>query len=251
MCNTEDTPRIEIRQAEHAGDVAPAGAVTVDRALIREMNLTLREQGRKICNTCGVEQDLHADYQPDKRLQDGRAGRCRTCANKQLQTRRAAADGLEQALENGYYRAKGLDLPAHKIPRAELLVYWDDHGISPWKCYHTGVDLVRQPYQLNSRTIDHVQPLSDPGSAGHVLENLVPCSRDYNIHKSGGRAVEKHVNRPQDRFPTLHVYAGLGHGHAGVDNLGNPLAPAQVEWSDSDREPVVVTLDSEGEQVFE
>lgn len=251
MCNANDTSRIEIRQAEHAGDVAPAGAVTVDRALIREKNQELRERGRKICNTCGVEQDLNTDFQPDKRLPDGRAGRCRTCANQQVQASRAAADGLEQALENGYYRAIYESLPAEKITRAELLEHWDAMGISPWKCFHTGVDLVREPYQPNSRTIDHVQPLSVPGTAGHVIDNLVPCSNGYNTHKSDGNALEKWINRPQDRFPVLFCYAGLGHGHAGVDNLGNSLAPARVEWSDSDREPVVITLDSEGKQVLE
>lgn len=244
MYAQNDTPRIEKEQAEHTGDTAPAGVVTVDRALIREKNQELRELGRKICNTCGVEQDLNTDFQPDKRLSDRRAGRCRTCANKQRQTNRAAADGLEQALENGYYKAIYKSLPARKFTRAELLVYWDDMGINPWKCFHTGVDLVREPYQPNSRTFDHVQPLSDPGSAGHVIDNVVPCSREYNFHKHATNAVLAVLNRDPEQYPGVE-YPGP------VDDHGSPLAPARVEWSDSNREPVVVTLDSEGEQVFE
>lgn len=248
MCNAEDTRRIEKEQAEHAGDVAPAGAVTVDRALIREMNLTLREQGRKICNTCGAEQDLHADYQPDKRLPDGRAGRCRTCANQQRQTNRAAADGLAYALERGKGRAEKAKLPANKFTREELLVYWDDLGINPWECFYTGVQLRREPGYPNSRTIDHVQPLSDPGSAGHVIENVVPCSRDYNIYKRDGRAVEKGINRPQDRFPVLSCYVGLGNGHAGVDEHGHPLVPALVEWSEGESPAIEFTLNEQGDE---
>lgn len=233
MCNAEDTSRIEKEQAEHAGDVAPAGAVTVDRALIREKNQELRELGRKICNTCGVEQDLHADYQPDKRLPDGRAGRCRTCANQQVQASRAAADGLEQALENGYYRASYENLPADKFTRAELLVYWDDMGINPWECFYTGVQLRREPGYPNSREIDHVQPLSDLGSAGHVIENVRPCSRKFNKHKGRTRAVLAMLNRDTEKFPGL-TYTGT------TDEDGNPLAPALVEWSDSDREPFII-----------
>lgn len=241
MCNAEDTSRIEKEQAEHAGDVAPAGAVTVDRALIREMNLTLREQGRKICNTCGVEQDLHADYQPDKRLQDGRAGRCRTCANQQVQASRAAADGLEQALENGYYRAIYESLPAEKITRAELLEHWDDMGINPWECFHTRVPLVREPHRPNSRTIDHVQPLSDPNSAGHVLENLVPCSFSFNVDKRSHPAHHMPMRKDPDKHPGV-CYVGLNDGLAGVDGDGTPLAPAQVEWSEGDSPALVITL---------
>ncbi|WP_144311793.1 hypothetical protein [Corynebacterium imitans] len=243
MCNTEGTSRTEKEQAEYAGDAAPAGVVTVDRALIREKNQELRELGRKICNTCGVEQDLNTDFQPDKRLLDGRAGRCRTCANKQLQTSRAAADGLAYALERGHRRAREAGLPAIKFTRAELLVYWDDLGINPWECFHTGVQLRREPGYPNSRTFDHVQPLSVPGTAGHVIENVVPCSRDYNRHKSATSAVLAVLNRDPEQYPGVE-YPGP------VDEHGNPLAPALVEWSDSDREPVVISLDSEGKQVL-
>lgn len=246
MCNAEDTTRIEKEQAEHAGDVAPAGAVTVDRALIREKNLTLRELGRKICNTCGVEQDLHADYQPDKRLPDGRAGRCRTCANSQRQADRAAANGLKQAPRNGYHRADYYGRPAVFVPEQEIIAFWRSRGLDENRCAYSQVELTPEPYQSNSRTIDHVQPLSAPDSAGHVLENLVPCSRDYNTYKRDGRAVEKYMSRPLDEFPPLFSYVGLAPGHAGVDEHGNPLAPAQVEWSDGDSPAVEFTPADQG-----
>lgn len=245
MRNNEDTSRIEKEQAEHAGDVAPAGAVTVDRALIREMNLTLRELGRKICNTCGVEQDLHADYQPDKRLPDGRAGRCRTCANQQRQTNRAAADGLAYALERGKGRAEKAGLPANKFTRAELLVYWDDMGINPWECFYTGVPLVREPHRPNSRTIDHVEPLSVEGSAGHVIGNIVPCAAPFNTSKGDRPAHHMPMLKDPDKYPGV-CYVGLNDGLAGVDGDGNPLAPAQVEWSDGDSPAVEFAVTEQG-----
>lgn len=241
MSELKDTPTNESVQAQHAGDVAPAGAVTVDRALIREKNQELRELGRKICNTCGVEQDLHTDYQPDKRLSDGRAGRCRTCANNQRQAERAAADGLEQALENGYYRATYENLPATKFTKAELLAHWDDMGINPGQCYYTSVQLRREPGYPKSRTIDHVQPLSDPGSAGHVIENVVPCSRDFNSHKRTTRAVLAVLRRDTEKFPGL-AYTGP------TDEHGNPLAPALVEWSGGELPAIEFTLVEQGDE---
>ena len=243
MCNANDTSRIEIRQADRPGEQPPGGLTKEEKGAIRELNKQLAPLGKKVCNTCSVEQDLEQGfYKQDK----GRSyfARCKACSQAALNKRRRSRDGLEQALENGYYRAKGLDLPAHKITREELLVYWDDHGISPWKCFHTGVDLVREPYQPNSRTIDHVQPMADTESAGHVLENVVPCSRDYNRYKSATNAVLAVLNRDPEQFPGVE-YPGP------VDEHGNPLAPAQVEWSEGTSAPVVITLDSEGKQVLE
>lgn len=120
-----------------------------------------------------------------------------------------------------------------------MLKYWENHGIDPWKCFHTGEDLVREPGYPNSRTIDHVQPLSDPESAGHVIENVVPCSRDYNNHKHTTNAALAALNRDTEKFPGL-TYAGA------TDEHGNPLAPALVEWSDGDSPAIEFTVAEQG-----
>ena len=173
---------------------------------------------------------MYKRQEPSYSKQDkGRSyfAKCKQCANTARNERRRSRDGLEQALENGYYRALALELPAEKITRAELLEHWDDLGINPWECFHTGVPLVREPHRPNSRTIDHVQPLSDPNSVGHVLENLVPCSNAYNSYKRATNVLLAMLNRDPEEFPGLS-YPGP------TDSHGNPLAPALVEWSDGD-----------------
>lgn len=79
-----------------------------------------------------------------------------------------------------------------------------------------------------------------------MLENIVPCSSDYNNYKRDGNALEKRINRPQKRFPVVSCYVGLGNGHAGVDDHGNPLAPARVEWSDGDSPAIEFTVAEQG-----
>lgn len=98
---------------------------------------------------------------------------------------------------------------------------------------------MREPGYPNSRTIDHVQPLSDPESAGHVIENVVPCSRDYNNHKHTTNAALSVLNRDTEKFPGL-AYTGA------TDEHGNPLAPALVEWSDGDSPAIEFTVAEQG-----
>lgn len=112
-------------------------------------------------------------------------------------------------------------------------------GINPWECFHTGAPLRREPGYWNSRTLDHVQPLSDPESAGHVIENVVPCSREYNNHKHTTNAALAALNRDTEKFPGL-TYAGA------TDEHGNPLAPALVEWSDGDSPAIEFTVAEQG-----
>lgn len=243
MYEQNDTAGIEIRQAERPGQQPPGGLTKGEKQAIKEMNKQLEQLGRRICNTCGVEQELEQGYSKQDK---GRSyfAQCKKCANAARNERRRSRDGLAYTLERGYHRAKDLDLPAHKIARAELLAHWNKQGVDPWKCLYTGVELVREPGHSNSRTVDHVQPLSDPGSAGHVLENLAPCSNAYNNYKRSKDALSAMLSRNPERFPGVE-YPGP------VDSHGNPLLPARVEWSDGTSAPVVVSVDPEGKQVLE
>lgn len=226
MCNTEDTSRIEIRQGERPGEQPTGGLTEDEKQAIKERNEQLEQQGRKICNTCGIEQELEPSF---SKQQQGRShfAQCKKCANTARNERRRSRDGLAYTLERGYHRAKKQGLPAEKITRAELLEHWDDLGINPWECFHTGVPLRREPGYPNSRTIDHVEPLSAPDSAGHVIENVVPCSRAYNNYKRATNAVLSMLNKDTEKFPGLN-YTGA------TDKHGNPLAPALVEWSEGE-----------------
>lgn len=245
MCDQNDTAGIEIRQAQRPGEQPPGGLTKDEKQAIKERNKELEQQGRRICHTCGVEQDLEQGFSKQDK---GRSyfARCKACSNMAEKLRRRAKTGLKQAPRNGYHRAGTYGRPAVFVPEQEIIEFWRSRGLDENRCAYTQVELTPEPGHSNSRTIDHVQPLSDPESAGHVLENILPCSRDYNRHKSNGNALEKWINRPQDQFPTLYCYVGLGHGHAGVDEHGTPLAPALVEWSDGDSPAIEFTLTEQG-----
>lgn|GEM_PF-3729765 len=244
MRNNEDTSRIEIRQAERPGEQPTGGLTKDEKQAIKERNEQLEQQGRRICNTCGVEQELEQGYSKQDK---GRSyfARCKACSTAAQNKRRRDRDGLTYALERGKRRAKQAGLPAHKFTRADLLVYWDEMGINPWECFHTGVQLRREPGYPNSRTIDHVQPLSDPGSAGHVIGNIVPCSFSFNVDKRSRPAHHMPMLKDPDKHPGV-CYVGLNDGLAGVDGDGNPLAPALVEWSDGDSPAIEFTPAEQG-----
>ncbi|MGP5498114.1 hypothetical protein ACTXN3_12645, partial [Corynebacterium flavescens] len=99
----------------------------------------------------------------------------------------------------------------------------------------------REPGLPNTRNLDHVEPLSIKGTAGHVLRNIVPCSRAYNDYKRSGSALAKYMDATEELQP-VYCYAGLANGHAGIDQYGNPNAPAQTIWGDSDSKPVTVQV---------
>ena len=242
MCNAEDTPDIEIRQAERPGEQPPGGLTEDEKQAIKELNKHLEWQGRKICNTCGVEQELEQGFYKQCK---GRSyfARCKACSDTAQNIRRRANKGLKQAPRKGYDRAIEKHLPANKLSENDILEFWRSRGLDENRCAYSQVELTPEPGHPNSRTIDHVQPMADSESAGHVLENIVPCSREYNRYKSDGNALEKWINRPRDRFPVLYCYVGLGHGHAGVDEHGNPLPPALVEWSEGDSPAIEVTIE--------
>lgn len=238
MCNAEDTPRIEIRQAERPGEQPTGGLTEDEKQAIKERNEQLEQQGRRICNTCGIEQELEQGFYKQCK---GRSyfAQCKQCANAARNERRRTRDGLAYALERGRRRAREVGLPAVKFTRAELLEHWDDLGINPWQCFYTGVELVREPHRSNSRTIDHVEPLSDPESAGHVINNVVPCSSAYNAYKHANNALLAMLDKDPEKFPGLE-YSGP------TDSHGNPLAPALVEWSEGDSPAIELSLAEQG-----
>ncbi|WP_443387026.1 hypothetical protein [Corynebacterium flavescens] len=45
-----------------------------------------------------------------------------------------------------------------------------------------------------------------------------------------------------EELQPVYCYAGLANGHAGIDQYGNPNAPAQTIWGDSDSKPVTVQV---------
>lgn len=240
LCDQNDTAGIEIRQAQRPGEQPPGGLTKDEKQAIKERNKELEQQGRRICHTCGIEQDLEQGFSKQDK---GRSyfARCKQCANAARNERRRSRDGLAYALERGHRRAREAGLPAVKFTRADLLEYWDDLGINPWECFHTRVPLRREPGYPNSRTIDHVQPLSDPESAGHVVENIVPCSASFNTAKRDRPAHHMPMLKDPDKYPGV-CYAGLNDGLAGVDGDGNPLAPARAEWSEGESPALVITL---------
>lgn len=89
----------------------------------------------------------------------------------------------------------------------------------------------------NTRNLDHVEPLSQKGSAGHVSTNIVPCSAAYNAYKHDHRAVKRYLNAPEHLTP-ITSYAGLGNGMAGVDDFGTPLVPARAVFINTEDDAV-------------
>ena len=84
----------------------------------------------------------------------------------------------------------------------------------------------------NTRQLDHVEPLSVKGSAGHTAGNIVPCAASYNGYKHDRHAVTRYLNAPEHLTP-IASYAGLGDGMAGVDAFGAPLVPARTVFTDT------------------
>jgi 5-methylcytosine-specific restriction endonuclease McrA len=84
-------------------------------------------------------------------------------------------DRLGKANERGRYRARGKGVPAEVFTVDDLIGYWEGFDIEPGLCGYCFV----LPYTH----LDHVVPLSDPASPGHVVENLLPACSGCNRGK--------------------------------------------------------------------
>jgi|LSQX01.1.fsa_nt_gb hypothetical protein len=208
-------------------------AQVVDAEFRAERDRLALEDKRR-CNRCNEIKTLSADYGNDKNGAAGKSGHCQDCHRAGVRAWHHKHGGLQGALDSGFQRAKVEGRRRFRIKPEKLLKFWEKHGIDPWKCFYTGKPLVREQGHPNSREIDHIEPLSLTGSAGHVMKNIVPCSHEWNRYKYTRRAVDVYLSAPVE-FQPIKTYVGLADGHAGVDFYGAPLTPAQVEWSDSDR----------------
>lgn len=212
----------------------------------REERARLALDDMRRCNRCFEIKTLSTDFGNDKNGAGGKAGHCRDCHRASTRAWHHKYDGLQGALDNGFKRAKVEVRRRQRIKSDALLAYWKKNSIDPWKCFYTGAPLVRESGHPNSREIDHVEPLSLKGSAGHVMKNIVPCSHEWNRYKYTRRAVSAYLNAPEELQP-IQNYDGLHPGHAGIDAAGHPLATAQVEWSDSDHGALIVYVRQDAE----
>lgn len=212
----------------------------------REERARLALDDMRRCNRCYEIKTLSTDFGNDRKGAGGKSGHCRDCHRAQVRAWHHKHDGLQGALDNGFARAKAAGRRTRRIKPEKLLKRWEERGIDPWTCFYTGVPLTREPGQSNSREIDHIEPLSLKGSMGHTMNNIVPCSQEWNRYKHNRRAVDVYLKAPKELRP-IQNYVGLVPGHAGVDENGIPLAPAQVEWSDSDRGDLIVYVRQDSE----
>lgn len=83
-----------------------------------------------------------------------------------------------QRLNSGAVRARKRGVPAAGVTVDALLVDWERRGIDPSRDAYTGEPL-REGWHL-----DHVIPLSAPGTPGHVVSNIVPCNAETNVQKN-------------------------------------------------------------------
>lgn len=141
------------------------------------------------CIRCYEVKALDQEFPLDATCANGFAGECTACRRNRHRGIHHGLDGLDGANHNGYNRAARAGRPRRRFKTETLIRYWQDHGIDPWRCYYTGVKLTREPGLPNTRNLDHIEPLVLKGSKGHVLANIVPCSRVFNLHKNSDRAV--------------------------------------------------------------
>jgi 5-methylcytosine-specific restriction endonuclease McrA len=90
---------------------------------------------------------------------------------------RSGVDEYTRRLPGGKARAVKLGLPAETITVEELFVDFARRGIDPARDAYTG-----EPLE-DGWHLDHIHPLSNPASPGHVVWNLVPVNQATNNKK--------------------------------------------------------------------
>lgn len=156
----------------------------------------LRERELKRCHRCATVK-LTGEFN----LRKGQPqSECRCCQNARafarLDADRDAARAESRAssaayrkrhpwavkLGEGRRRAIKQGAPCAQISEAELLEYWASRGIDPNFSYYSGVPLTSM-----NRSLDHFDPLNRPGTMGHTIENLFPCTIEENTHRKRGQ----------------------------------------------------------------
>lgn len=140
----------------------------------REERQDLFTQGLRRCYTC-LEILSIDQFTTATNGANGINGQCLRCHREGHRDRYS---GLYESLRDGERRARAAGAPAEHLTPAQVLDHWEKIGIDPWECAATGERLTQE-----TRNIDHVDPLSRPGSLGHSLVNIVPVVAGYNRHK--------------------------------------------------------------------
>lgn len=157
----------------------------------------LREYALKRCSTCRT---VHPVENFSLRKEGRRNYQCKQCAA--LRGKKYRADNRETAravsrrgnrayrqrhpwayrLGEGYRRAVKRGAPAVEVSEAQLLDHWKSRGINPARSYYSGEILTAE-----NRSLDHFDPLTRPGTMGHTVENLFPCTVEENTHHKRGQ----------------------------------------------------------------
>ena len=117
---------------------------------------------------------------------------------KREHSARALAKRLEwdswyQRLADGHKRAKAAGLCAATFDTWMLRDYWNACGIEHDRDFYTHEPLGEK------WDIEHIIPLSDPNSPGHIISNCVPVNRSTNLAKGRGPVAD--LMRKLGRMP--------------------------------------------------
>lgn len=156
-------------------------SLSIRSELFRMQRQALYVVGKRECIVCRETKSI-LEFTPATRGANGFAAECRPC---RIQNQIDRYDGLYESLRDGHKRATKAGVRADNLTAAEVLGYWASVGIDPWQCVATGEKLTQ-----STRNIDHVRPLSEPSSPGHVLGNVVPVSAEFNRWKANKSIVE-------------------------------------------------------------
>ena len=91
---------------------------------------------------------------------------------------------LPGRIVDGRRRAEKLGAPTVEFKAKDVYEYWSSAGIDPWSSAYSGTPLTPENYGL-----DHIIPLSEPDTPGHVPWNLAPCTQLENKRKFNRRVL--------------------------------------------------------------
>lgn len=144
---------------------------------------------RKTCSGCQQDKTW-SEFSVRAGSWSGLESQCRECRHEYYEANkdkyhertnhyRRCVNVWADKLSSGYRRAVEAGAPAEKVTTKELLEYWASQGISANHSVYSGAELGPGLYSL-----DHVIPLSEPDSPGHIVSNLMPCLVQENSRKA-------------------------------------------------------------------
>ena len=175
------------------------------KRLSKALREELDSEGLKYCYYCETVKPL-SDY---NRKGAGHRQQCRECqhgyhyanhARELERMRRYKAQNAEAIAKqckdyrqrnplpgrivDGRRRAEKLGAPTVEFKAKDVYEYWSSAGIDPWSSAYSGTPLTPENYGL-----DHIIPLSEPDTPGHVPWNLAPCTQLENKRKFNRRVL--------------------------------------------------------------